>query len=678
MLPLPDFTSPGPRRITVEGVSNPVVSVLISTAAPQLSQPLDYLVPRTFDAAAQIGCLVKVKINGRVHVGVITARGDTTDWQKPLREIERVLGKLQILDSETLKLLETVSLHYGTTASQLLRYALPVRRAKVEKLDFSPVDLTASAPSDVDFEHSTWAAYTGGTEMLTEIAKGGNPRAVVSALPQANRDDTEAEQRFRPLWELAAATWTAGKQSLFILPTNEEAADAYLYLKKQFSQESSDAVVLYTSQMPLTEAYQAFMQARFGRAAVIVGTRGAVFVPLAKPGLFYCWDNMALSLSSDMHPNFSARMVLLMRCVASEAALVFSHYSVNAADMQLVQRHFADQLKPTRDMLRACTPRFSFLEIERQPHIDPTFTTPVPTPAMRLVRKALQTGPVLIQIPRDASFSVVSCVSCGQAARCPVCQTALDYRGSQLQCSRCGYQAADYACPRCGERKTRGRFLQSRTVIDDIGRLFPSVPVLVSRLGEGRLTRVDNQKRLVVAYPGTEPLVDGGYRAGLILRPNMLAARTALWTGQEVMRRFLAMASLVKPGGTVFVTESINPDWQQALIRWDPWGWAANDLRERQDGHFAPAWRTALLSGENLQAPLDYLRELFKDATILGPVPTAKMPGLYTAFVSVSLALSADFGRALRALQLRYGGFRKDSPKLHVEVDPSDPAGQIV
>lgn len=682
LLPLEGFENPGPRKVTVEGVENAVAAVLLNTFAPQLSRALDFVVPAKLDAAAQVGSLVKVKVSGKEYTGVIAARKDSTDWLKPLQEIRRVVSPWPLLDESTLELLETVSLHYGTGPGVLLRYALPVRRAKIEAdFETEPLDLTTSAPA-VDEDGGTWASYEGGKEFLSELKEGGYPRAVVSALPRV--DGTASGElpstlrkaglpaRFLPLAELVKPVWARGEQSLLILPTAEEAGETYLFLRRYFVGRE-DSIALYTSTMPQTSAYESFLKARFGRAAVIVATRGGVFLPLRFPGLFFCWDDMALSLSSDMFPNFSARQVLLQRATQTGRALVFAHFSVSAGDLQLVQRGFARKLAPTRDTLRAATPRFQFLDFEGQMWEGPTSAMLIPARALKIAREGLRRGPVLVLIPRDSKFSVVSCVNCGTNATCRVCGGPLSFNGSRLECSRCGVIETDFVCHNCGSSKVRGRLLQSRTVIEDIGRMFKDIPVLVSKPGAGFLSQIGDEPRLVIANSGAEPVAAGGYQAALILRAHMLASRTALWTAQEVMRRFLAAAALVAPGRTVFVTEPLGTLWEQSLIRWDPWGAAEVDLRERQVGHFAPAWRTALLQGPKLAGFLEELQLVLPEALVLGPVESSTQPGFEAAFVSVSLKESEALGKVLRSLNFKSGA----TGNLLVEIDPGDPAGQV-
>lgn len=678
LLPLESFIDPTSHEVEVPGVEHPVASVMLSTAAVQLSHPLDFQVTPAQDAAARIGALVKVKVSGKEYTGVITARKDTTAWHKPLNTVKRVMAPWPLLDERTLALLEEVSLHYGAGPAALLRYVLPARRVKVEQaFDASEEDLAPSAPRDEE-RGGFWECYPGGQEFLDDLAQGKHPRAVLSALPFASdapHPDTERGEipaYFFYLARILLPVWRRGEQSLLIFPSAEQAQEVYFYLARIFSQ-SAKRIALYTSTMPPSGAYRSFLQARFGKAAIIVGTRQAVFLPLLRPGLFFCWDNSAYGLSSDMFPNFSARQVLLIRTTLSDTALLFAHFSVSAADLQLVQRGFARKLEPSTQALRTTCGHFKFLDLESQQFEGPSATALLPSAALRVVRQGLRTGPVLVLVPPDSKFSVVSCVNCATNATCPRCAGPLHFSGSRLVCSRCSQSAVNYVCPVCKGTKMRGRLLVSRTVIEDIGRMFPNVPVVVSRPGPGRLERVDGDKRLVIANSGGEPCAVGGYSAAVILRAHMLASRTALWTGQEIMRRFLAAGALVRPGGDIFLTEPLGTLFEQSLARWDPWGAASADLRERQIGHFAPAWRTALLRAKKLAVYLESLREAVADIRILGPV-VSPANGEESAFVSTSLKNSRDFGCALRSLQLK-ASQQRDT--LMVEVDPVDPGGQV-
>jgi primosomal protein N' (replication factor Y) len=130
---------------------------------------------------------------------------------------------------------------------------------------------------------------------------------------------------------------------------------------------------------------------------------------------------------------------------------------------------------------------------------------------------------------------------------------------------------------------------------------------------------------LVVATPGAEPVADGGYGAVLLLDSWVLLGRPDLRAAEEAARRWFAAAALARPapvGGTVVAVADAAVGPVQALIRWDPAGFARRELAERRELGFPPAVRMASVEGppEAIAQLLDSA-ELPADTDILGPVP---------------------------------------------------------
>ena len=139
----------------------------------------------------------------------------------------------------------------------------------------------------------------------------------------------------------------------------------------------------------------------------------------------------------------------------------------------------------------------------------------------------------------------------------------------------------------------------SRRTAEELGRAFPGVPVLTSA-GDGIKDRVAPGPSIVVATPGAEPVVDGGYGAALLLDGYVLLARPDLRAGEETMRRWMAAAALVRPageGGRVVVGADSGLAAVQALIRWDPAGLAGAELDARRELGFPPAVAMAAVDG---------------------------------------------------------------------------------
>jgi primosomal protein N' (replication factor Y) len=208
---------------------------------------------------------------------------------------------------------------------------------------------------------------------------------------------------------------------------------------------------------------------------------------------------------------------------------------------------------------------------------------------------------------------------------------------------------------------------------EELGRAFPSVPVQRSS-GDRVLAQVQHRPAIVVATPGAEPVVEGGYAAVVLLDSWLLLARSDLRAEEEALRRWANAAALVghapgRPGRVVVVGDPAHPVLQ-ALVRWDPAGFAQREITERREAHLPPASRVATITGpgELLEPALAALA-LPAGAEVLGPVPTGAEIDEQRYVVRVPRTAGAELSAALVALQAQRSA--RKVPHLRVEVDPS-------
>ena len=106
----------------------------------------------------------------------------------------------------------------------------------------------------------------------------------------------------------------------------------------------------------------------------------------------------------------------------------------------------------------------------------------------------------------------------------------------------------------------------------------------------------------------------------------------------------------------------------QALVRWDPAGFAARELADRTALGFAPATRMASLTGSaSAVAELVAASDLPGDAEVIGPVPVGK--GLERMLVRTDRAHGLDLARALKAGAAARSA-RKAAEPVKVVLDP--------
>jgi primosomal protein N' (replication factor Y) len=637
----------------------PVARIAVDVSLAHLDRPFDYLVPAELDGVAVPGCRVRVRFAGRLVDGFLLERGEGSAHAGTLAYLEKVVSAEPVLRPEVARLARAVADRYAGCLADVLRLAVPPRHARTE----------AAAASTVERPDEAWAhewdPYPGGPELISALANGESPRAVVTVLPG---EDWPAR-----LAEAVAATVHSGRGAVVVVP---DARD----LDRLDAAVATPHAVLAAAQGP-AQRYRQFLLASRGAVPVVLGTRAAAFAPMAPLGLVAIWDD-----GDDLHaepraPYPHALQVLLMRAQLESAGALVLATSRSAEAQLLVETRWAVPIAADRSVVRVRAPQVAPTGDDLDRARDPAAAVArLPSLAWRTARDALASGaPVLVQVPRRGYLPAVSCVECHAPARCGRCAGPLELRSSHAvaACRWCGRPAADFACHRCGGRRLRAAVIGAGRTAEELGRAFPGSPVRTSGR-DAVLSTVGPEPALVVATPGAEPRAEGGYGAVLLLDTWALLTRADLRAGEEALRRWLTAATLARPGpdgGRVVVVADGGLVAVQALLRWDPATFAARELGERRELGFPPAARMASLTGPaDAVADLLTLAALPEGAEVLGPVPVAASDGAAEERALVRVA-SRHEGAALAAALHAAAGVRsarKAEGAVRIQVDPRE------
>ena len=669
-----------------QGVENPVARVVVDVPLPHLDHPFDYRVPPEMAKNAVPGARVQVRFAGQDRPAFVVERRADTDHRGPLAPLRRAASPVPVLSPAVLRLCRAVADRYAGTLMDVVRLAVPPRHATTEKSVLEgrgsqvPVLPPVSAP-----DGERWACYTGGPAFLRHLAAGESPRAVWTALP-AHRSaaakpapgSSEAPARPAP-WsatvaEAAQAARASGRGVLVVLPTNRQVDDVVAALKDVLPDEP---VARLVSDDGPSRRYRAFLRVLLGDVRVVVGTRAAAFAPVADLGLVVVFDDGDDRLAEPRAPYPHTRQVLALRAELEVAALLIGGFTRTVEAQLLVEQGWAHPVQGSRTVVRAAAPRVvapTDVDLARE---GPAAAARIPHPAWELASSALERGPVLVQVARGGYLPVVACARCREPARCSACHgpLRLDRPRTIPTCALCGRHAVDWRCATCGHTALRAVRVGSSRTAEELGRAFPSVPVVVSgaTASHGVVETVDDKPRLVVATPGAEPTAEGGFAAALILDAAAATSRPELSASAEALRRWLGAAALVRgaaEGGTVMLLGQPAPVPAQAMVRWDPAGFAARELAERAELSFPPAVRMVSFQGtaSAVRSMLDHLDRV-DGLDVLGPVEVED--GEVRALLRVPRRLGADLARRVaQASAVRSA--RKEDGAVRVQVDPPD------
>jgi primosomal protein N' (replication factor Y) (superfamily II helicase) len=632
--------------------STRIARLLVDTPLAHLDRPFDYAVPAALDSIVVPGVRVRVRFAGARRDAWVLERVTSTDHVGRLATIDRVVSPVPALTAELRTLSRAVADRWAGSMSDVVRLAIPARhaRAEAQATDDTPTgDVSAATSAGV------WQHYDDG-ERILDVSS----RLVTAVAP----GDSSHEL-------VAVALATAPRGALAVVPDHRDVTRVVAHLRELTAPNN---VVVLTADVGPAERYRRWLRVLRGQARIVVGTRAATFAPVVDLSRVVILDD-GDDLHAEPHaPYWHAREVLALRAHQQGAGFIAVSHARTAELQQLVNSGWAHSVERPRGDIRARSPRIIGTGSDDALAGDVAARSArIPRRAFEILRSGLERGPVLVSTARGGYVLRLSCQDCRAALQCPACHGALAMLSSRVpSCTRCGRLCGDVRCLSCGGTRRRADSVGSMRTAEELGRAFPGTPVRVSG-GDHVLDNVGAEHALVVCTPGAEPFASDGFAAAVILDARVGLDRPDLRAGEETLRRWLDVASRVRPGsagGEVAVVAEADLPSVQALIRWDPVGAANRELHEREQMRMTPAARTAEIVGTAVDVgEFTAALDLPVHAHVLGPVPVAGEQDRVRLYISVPRSEGPQLSAGLKAVQAGRSA-RKDGGHVVVRVDP--------
>ena len=399
-----------------------------------------------------------------VRVAVLkSAEGKLNSNQKTLVDtLAAAGGKVSV---DTLQALEVPR----TTLSTLVKRALVV--IVEEPAEFS-VSTMQARPSPFDFDFSP-----AQQEALARI------QASVSALKFAGVLLHGVTGSGKTAVYLAAmrSVLEAGRSAILLVPeiglTPAVAADLHQVFGEQ--------VAILHSALSDRERAEQWHRIKRGDARIVVGTRSAVFAPVADLALIIVDEEQDSSYKQEETPRYHARDVAVMRAKMAGAVAVLgtatpsleSYFNAKKEKYALLELPDRVEQRPLPEV-EIVDMRQEFQETGQEQIISRKLMEEI---RQRLERKEQ----VMVLLNRRGYSPVVLCRTCGKTLECKNCAIALTHhkRTHRMECHYCGYTApVPKACVHCGSEYVYFLGTGSEKLEEILHGLFPTARI-------GRLDR---------------------------------------------------------------------------------------------------------------------------------------------------------------------------------------------
>jgi primosomal protein N' (replication factor Y) len=201
-------------------------------------------------------------------------------------------------------------------------------------------------------------------------------------------------------------------------------------------------------------------------------------------------------------------------------------------------------------------------------------------------------------------------------------------------------------------------------LVEELGRTFPNTRIISSN-AQHRILEIDDEPVIVIATPGTEPVLKNGYSAGVIINSQVTLQRATLNAEEESRRRWFAFATLLRAEAELFIDSEYGNRNIQALVRWDGLGASVRELQERAVLSLPPFAKTVEVKGTH-EAVAQVVRDLPGEVLISAPksLETGEMVALIRISPSTSNVALNEIFRRVRAQSAR------GSHVARLRVDP--------
>lgn len=446
------------------------------------------------------------------------------------------------------------------------------------------------------------------------------------------------------------------------------------------------------------ERQQAWLAARDGDVDVLVGTRSAVFTPLARPGLIVVDEEHDPSLKQQDGLRYSARDVAVRRASTLRIPIVLGSATPALETLHNALTGRYDHLRLTRRAGGAQAPRLRVLDVRGRP-----MREGISGALLGHVSAHLEAGgQVLLFLNRRGYAPTLICHDCGWVAECRRCDARLTVhqRLGRLRCHHCGAErAADVVCPDCGSEALMALGQGTERIEGLVRERFPGVGVAridrdtTARKGafEALTASVnEGEARILI---GTQMLAKGHHFPEITLVGVINADQGLFGVDFRAPERMAQLVTQVagragraeRPGEVYIQTHHPEHPLLLRLIRDGYASFAEAALLEREQTGLPPFAYLALLRAESTHAdrPMAFLAqagaaaEAFNAPGVMlaGPVPAPmeRRAGRVRAHLLLQALQRGDLHRLLGPWTRRLSALpAARQVRWSLDVDPQD------
>jgi primosomal protein N' (replication factor Y) len=365
----------------------------------------------------------------------------------------------------------------ASTVSRLEAMELvAVRDARVERDPFVAGRHTTSAAGAEADERPLTGEQADALRVLSGLAE---TRGFRTALVHGVTGSGKTELYLR----LAERVRAQGRGVLVMVPEIALTPQVAALFRARFGAH----VAIQHSGLSDGERHDQWHRIRRGDVDVVVGTRSAVFTPLARPGLIIVDEEHDTSYKQEETPRYHGRDVAVMRGKFSGALVVLGSATPSMESFANTRAGRYELVTMTRRVLDRPLADVSIVNMREQMADDPEVV--LSRPLVEALGQRLESREqAVILLNRRGYATAMFCRQCGHTLECPNCSVSLtvhrgklrepDRRSWRARCHYCNYaRHVPTVCPQCAAPYLEHVGYGTERIEAEVHRFFPDARV---------------------------------------------------------------------------------------------------------------------------------------------------------------------------------------------------------
>lgn len=263
-----------------------------------------------------------------------------------------------------------------------------------------------------------------------------------------------------------------GRQALILVPEIGLTPQTIARFRERFN---APVEVLHSG-LNDSERLSVWLRARSGEAAIVIGTRSALFTPFSRLGVIIIDEEHDSSYKQQEGWRYHARDLAVFRAREEGIPIVMGTATPALETLHNVQMGKYRQLTLTKRAGSAKPAAQHLLDLKGLP-----LKVGLSQPLLKQMKTHLQAGnQVILFLNRRGYAPALLCHECGWIAECQRCDHyyTLHQNHRQLRCHHCDSQRpVPQQCPKCGSTHLVSVGVGTEQLENELAPLFPETPI---------------------------------------------------------------------------------------------------------------------------------------------------------------------------------------------------------